>query len=78
MPSLRRPTGAQIAAFAARQADAPFSYDEVGATRSEIPSGYRIDRAALDVGHGEVDFGRAAQALREWRHYDDPRGRIRL
>jgi uncharacterized protein (UPF0548 family) len=71
---LRRPTDAQIAAFAARQASAPFSYPEVGATRGALPEGYRIDRATFEL--GVVSFASAVEALRSWRHYDG--GRIAI
>jgi uncharacterized protein (UPF0548 family) len=78
MQGLRRPTETQIAAFTARQAAASFSYDAVGATRSEMPAGYRIDRADFEVGRGARDFRSAADGLRRWRHYDDPAGHIRV
>jgi uncharacterized protein (UPF0548 family) len=74
---LRRPTDDEIAAFAARQADAPYSYREVGATRGELPRGYRVDRADFEIGRGARDFAGAVDALRRWRHTDDPDGRIR-
>lgn len=73
---LRRPTDAQLGAFAARQAIAPWSYPEVGATRGAMPDGYRIDRATFDVGVGAADFAAGVAALRSWRHYDG--GRISI
>ncbi len=78
MPSLRRPTDAEIAAFARRQDGAPFTYAEVGATRGELPAGYRIDRAEHAIGDGAAAFRAAVDGLRTWRHYDDPDGRIRV
>ncbi len=41
---LRRPTLCQIGEFLAGQADARLSYDEVGATRGELPVGWRTVR----------------------------------
>jgi uncharacterized protein (UPF0548 family) len=79
MPSLRRPTDAEIAAFASRQAAAPYSYPEVGATRDPSPPpGYAIDRASFEVGRGAADLAAATAALRLWRHSDDPDGKIRV
>jgi uncharacterized protein (UPF0548 family) len=78
MPSLRRPTDEEIAAFASRQATAPYSYPEVGATRGAPPPGYAIDRASFEVGRGAADLAAATAALRGWRHADDPGGKIRV
>lgn len=78
MPTLRRPTEGEIAAFAATQANAEYSYADVGATRAELPSGYRIDRAEYALGRGAHAFARATAAMRGWRHYDDAAGRIRI
>jgi uncharacterized protein (UPF0548 family) len=44
------------------------TYDEPGGTRSNgLPSGYRHDRLAAPVGNGEADWGRAKEAIRQWR-----------
>jgi len=39
------------------------TYDEVGATAGEMPSGYRHVRVRRVVGHGREDFEHAADAL---------------
>lgn len=39
------------------------TYDEVGATAGEMPPGYHHVRARRVIGHGRVDFARAADAL---------------
>jgi uncharacterized protein (UPF0548 family) len=78
MATLRRPSDSEIAAFAAAQANTAYSYAEVGATRAELPGGYRIDRAVYALGQGARAFERAAAAMRSWRQYDDDAGRIRI
>lgn len=48
--------------------DGPFSYPEVGATRSgTVPPGYRGLRRTLGLGRGEARFEEAARALLGWR-----------
>lgn len=44
----------------------PFSYPEVGATKGEFPSGYRIERRVVDLGEAAL-FGRAVDGLRRWQ-----------
>jgi len=44
-----------------------YSYDEVGATRGPMPSGYRIDRYSVDLGEDPRSFDRAVEGLRQWR-----------
>ena len=40
----------------------------MGRTRSNgVLSGYRHDRLAAPVGHGEADWSRAQEAIRRWR-----------
>jgi len=47
------------------------TYEEVGQTRSDgLPAGYHHDHLAVSVGHGAADWGRAQEAIRQWRaHY---------
>jgi uncharacterized protein (UPF0548 family) len=78
MQTLRRPRDAAIAAFAAREAGASFTYPEVGATRSTMPAGYRIDRAEFELGRGAAAFAAATTAMRGFEMYGDPSGKIRL
>lgn len=74
MFSLGEPSGKEIAGFLREQRDAPFSYDEVGASRDGdprgVPPGYVVDRYGVRLGEGEEIFGRAADALRAWRMFD--------
>src|SRR5215472_16446489 len=47
-----------------------FSYPEVGMTARSAPPGYRVRRAACTLGCGAEVFGRARQAIGEWRMFD--------
>jgi uncharacterized protein (UPF0548 family) len=68
---LRRPDEGNIARFIAAERDLPFSYPEVGATRtSVVPKGYVADRYRVKLGEGEGDYRRAVEALRGWRQFD--------
>jgi uncharacterized protein (UPF0548 family) len=64
--SVRAPSDASIAAFLLAQDAAALSYSEVGATRGELPAGYRIDRRKEVIGRGEQAFARARVAIDRW------------
>lgn len=56
-----------MTAFVASQADAGFTYAEVGATRADSPpAGYTVDRNRIRLGAGAEAFDRAVEALRRW------------
>ena len=60
MGLLRRATVAQYT-------DAPFTYAEVGGTRSgALPAGYHLVERSAVVGSGRVQFDRAAAAVFRW------------
>jgi uncharacterized protein (UPF0548 family) len=62
-----KPSAAHLVGLLASQAGVPFTYSAVGATRDELPAGYRHDRWSADLGeYTEERFGRAASALRRW------------
>ena len=69
MFSRRRPSDAEIRAFIGAQAQLPFSYAEVGATRGEPPAGYTVDHNRVALGHGHAAFERAVSALRRWQMF---------
>ena len=51
-----------------RLRSAPFTYAEVGATQDdELPPGYAHGGRTAVVGHGEEAFGRAVEAVFDWR-----------
>lgn len=70
MITFRRPSEAAVTAFLREQEGVPFSYAEVGATRGELPAGYRIDRRTDVIGHGDAAFERAAQTLLSWQMHE--------
>ena len=59
------PSPQQIARFLDAQRDAPFSYDEVGASRegAKAPTGYAVDHNRARLGRGRDTFERAVAAL---------------
>jgi uncharacterized protein (UPF0548 family) len=64
---LRRPTDQQIHALLAARESVPFSYCDVGATRTSPPSGWRINHMRQLIGIGKVARDRAIVALFSWR-----------
>jgi uncharacterized protein (UPF0548 family) len=67
----RQPSAETIRQFISSQHDLPFSYREVGATRSEgTPPGYKVDHNRVRLGDGEDVYLRAAAALRSWKQFD--------
>lgn len=67
----RQPSHETIRQFISSQHDLPFSYPEVGATRSEAaPQGYNVDHHRVRLGDGEVVYLRAVAALRSWQQFD--------
>jgi len=63
---LTRPSARDVAECLAAQADAPFSYAEVGATDGVLPPGYTVDHNRVLVGAGAAGFQAATAALRAW------------
>jgi uncharacterized protein (UPF0548 family) len=66
------PSPQRIARFLDAQRNAPFSYDEVGATREDgkAPAGYAIDQNRARLGIGRDTFERAVAALYAWKMFD--------
>jgi uncharacterized protein (UPF0548 family) len=64
-----RPTTGQIRAFIVAQAQTPFSYPEVGASRREPPAGYTCDHNRVELGRGRAVFDKAVAALRRWQMF---------
>jgi uncharacterized protein (UPF0548 family) len=52
-----KPDGERVLRFVAKQAGQGFSYSEVGASRSQAPSGYTVDHNRVKLGHGLNVFG---------------------
>lgn len=74
MFSIRRPAEEKIAALRSSAASQQLTYPFEGFTRSEdpelaAPSGYRLDRYQVLLGHGEDTFRRASEAIRQWQMF---------
>ncbi|HEX5726221.1 MAG TPA: DUF1990 domain-containing protein [Longimicrobiaceae bacterium] len=69
---LRQPSPARIEAVLAAARGLPFSYPEVGATRSLTPAGYPTNHHRLRLGTGRSRFRAAVHALRGWAMYRLP------
>jgi len=67
---LRKPSPSVIDAFLASQQKEDFSYSEVGSTRGRLPSGYKVDRNRVCLGHGSRVFQHAVELLNAWRMFD--------
>lgn len=67
---VQRPDDAAIVRFLNDQRRLPFSYADIGATRSEPPDGYNIDHNRIRLGDGPDVFARAVEALRHWKMFD--------
>jgi uncharacterized protein (UPF0548 family) len=63
------PSDVQIEIFLARQKELPFSYNEVGASQTAIPSGYPINHRRIQLGNGAEAFASAKDAIRNWTMY---------
>ena len=66
------PSPQRIVRFLDAQRDAPFSYDEVGASRegAKTPLGFAVDYNRVKLGRGRETFERAVVALYSWRMFD--------
>lgn len=67
---LKRPEEIFISQFLEAQKDKPFSYFEVGASRSTAPAGYNIDHNRVLLGEGRSLFLKAVEALQHWKMFD--------
>lgn len=67
---ITKPSEQTVHAFIASQQDLPFSYPEVGATKSELPAGYTHDHNRIELGQGRDTFETAVAALKDWKHFD--------
>jgi uncharacterized protein (UPF0548 family) len=70
MLSLRKPSAESTRRFLTAQAKLDFSYSAVGATASQLPPGFVVDRTRIKLGEGEPVFQAARAALQRWRQFD--------
>ena len=67
---LHKPSEKEINEFIAAQADALFSYKEVGATKNQCaPEGFPINRYRKELGNGEQTYKNAVKAIEAWQMY---------
>jgi uncharacterized protein (UPF0548 family) len=69
---MRKPSAEEIREFLAAQRNQPFSYEHVGASREQPPSGYTVDHNRVQLGEGPEAFERAVKAIREWKMFAMP------
>jgi uncharacterized protein (UPF0548 family) len=65
----RKPSIAAINDYLAVQGKQPFSYTEVGGTRTGPPAGFVVDRTRFKLGSGEATFLAAKKALTRWEQF---------
>jgi uncharacterized protein (UPF0548 family) len=65
-----KPSLTRVREVIGAHSDVPFSYPEVGATRTNPPSGYTLDHNRVQLGFGEDTFAGAVAAIRAWKQFD--------
>ena len=71
MLTCRRPADTSIIRFLEKQAPLEFTYEAVGATRSQqVPDGFIFDHYRTRLGEGDAVFDAARDALRRWAMFD--------
>lgn len=58
--------------FISQQQHSVFSYSEVGASETNVPSRYNVDHNRVFLGRGEDTWRRATEAIREWQMFNMP------
>jgi len=69
----RHPSSDTVEQFISSQQDLPFSYAQLGATKSQagnVHRGYTVDHNRIKLGQGQDTYLRAMSALRSWRQFD--------
>lgn len=73
MFTLTEPSADTIRAFLTQQQAQPFTYEQLGATRTDnFPAGFNHDYNRIRIGSGVADFNAACDALRRWRMFAMP------
>lgn len=68
---LSKPSADQVQNLIASQRDLPFSYAQVGLTKtSAVPAGFRVDHNRRKIGNGEETYQRAVKDLKAWKQFD--------
>lgn len=66
----KKPDSEMIREFLATQKQRKFSYEPVGASRTETPSGFIVDHNRVQLGEGRATFERAKNAINQWKMFD--------
>ncbi len=74
--TMYQPSDEMIRAFLRQQADASFSYLEVGYSRHTPSGDYVVDHNRICLGEGEACFDAARDAIHAWRMF--PAGWVKL
>ena len=69
---LREPLEEDIRRFISQQQYSVFSYSEGGASATEVPGRYNVDRNRILLGRGEGTWRRATEAIRQWQMFNMP------
>jgi uncharacterized protein (UPF0548 family) len=69
---LTAPSEDEIRLFIRKLKDSAFSYPEVGASATAVPTGYNVDHNRVQLGRGEVTWRRAIDAIRAWQMFSMP------
>jgi hypothetical protein len=64
---LTAPSQEEIRRFISKQRDSVFSYPDVGASATDLPTGYNVDHNRVQLGSGEATWQRAA-----WQMFSMP------
>jgi len=70
--SLTAPSDDGIRRFISKQIDSGFSYPDVGASATLVPTGYNVDHHRVQLGTGTLAWNRAVEAIRAWQMFNIP------
>jgi uncharacterized protein (UPF0548 family) len=68
----RKPGPDRIREFLAAQKREQFSYEHVGASRTEAPDGFVLDHNRIRLGQGRIVFDNAKNAIKQWKMFELP------
>jgi uncharacterized protein (UPF0548 family) len=69
MITITKPKAETIRQFLRKRADEGFTYQHVGATTDQPPSGFVVDHTRVSIGEGKQVFAAAKTALQDWRQF---------
>lgn len=66
----RKPSERELREFVSSLGASSFSYPDLGATASVLPSSYTVDHNRIRLGTGADDWDRAVRAIRSWEMFN--------